>query len=360
MSDQYTYEKSGVSVKEAKKAHNIIGELIKKTFKLRKGQLGGVIGEYGHYAGLIDIGNGNCLALHADGVGTKVMVAQIMNKFDTVGIDLVAMNANDLICMGAEPIALVDYLAVEKIDDEMITEIIKGVVVGAEEAKMAVIGGETAILPDMIKGPVEGKGFDLSAMSAGMVKKEKIITGEKIEVDDIIFGLESNGIHSNGLTLARKAYLKQAKLKFTDPFMNSDHSIGEELLRPTKIYVNLILDVIKSIEVNGLAHVTGGAFSKLMRLSFREIGFELDNLPEPPLIFKDLLKITKISPKEAYNTFNMGIGFCIIISENDLEILQKICEKHGVNGRIIGKIIPKKGVFVKNLPFVPSTELIEL
>ena len=299
MNEPYTYEKSGVSVKNAKKAHNIIGELIKKTFRLRKGSLGGVVGDYGHYAGLIDIGNDNCLALHTDNVGTKVIVAQLMNKYDTIGIDLVGMNANDLICMGAEPVALVDYLAVEKIDEEMISEIMKGVVAGAEEAKMAVIGGETAITPDIIKGAVDGKGFDLSAMSAGIVKKKNIITGEKIEATDIIFGLESNGIHSNAITLARKAYLEKAKLKMTDKFLDTGHSIGDEILRPTKIYVDVILDIIKSIEVHGLAHITGGAFSKLMRLSYKEIGFELTDLPEPPLIFKDLQKITKISVKES-------------------------------------------------------------
>ncbi|MHA1377024.1 MAG: phosphoribosylformylglycinamidine cyclo-ligase [Candidatus Helarchaeota archaeon] len=357
MSDPYTYEKSGVNINKAKQAHNIIGNLITKTFKLRKNKFGGVVGEYGHYANLIDIGNGNCLALHADGVGTKVMVAQLMDKYDTVGIDLVAMNANDLICMGAEPIALVDYLAVEKIDEEMISEIMKGVVVGAEEAKMAVVGGETAILPDMIKGAVEGKGFDLSAMSAGIVKNDKIITGEKIEVGDIIYGLISNGIHSNALTLARKTYLEQAKLKLTEQFVDTDHSIGEELLRPTRIYVDIIMDLVKSLEIHGLAHITGGAFSKLMRLSFTEIGFEITNLPDPPLIFKDIIKIAKISLKEAYRTFNMGIGFCIMTSEENIDILESYCKKHSMDGQVIGRIVRRKGVFIKD-PNMKSDEKI--
>ncbi|MFX0133335.1 MAG: phosphoribosylformylglycinamidine cyclo-ligase [Candidatus Hodarchaeota archaeon] len=360
MEDSYTYEKAGVSVKKAKKAHNLIGELIKKTFKLRKGELGGVIGEYGHYASLIDIGNNNCLAIHADPVGTKVLVAQMMNKYDTVGIDLVAMNANDLICMGAEPIALVDYIAVEEIDEVIISEIMKGIVAGAEEANMAVVGGETAILPDIIKGSVKGKGFDLSAVSVGIVKKENIITGEKIKVDDIIFGLESNGIHSNGLTLARKTYLEKAKSKMSDQFGDTGHTIGEELLRPTKIYVKVILDIIKSIEVHGLAHITGGAFSKLMRLSFKEIGFELSSLPEPPMIFQDIKKITNLSTKELYRTFNMGIGFCIITSKSNLNALENICKKHKINGKLIGNITNKKGVFIKDPLSDPFAEFIEL
>jgi len=360
LSDPFTYEKSGVSVNKAKKAHKIIGELIKSTFEFRRNKLGGVIGEYGHYASLIDIGNENCLALHADGVGTKVMVAQLMDKYDTVGIDLVAMNANDLICMAAEPIALLDYLAVEKIDEKMISEIMRGVVAGANEARMAVIGGETAILPDMIKGAVEGRGFDLSAMSAGIVKKDEIITGEKIEIGDIIYGLESNGIHSNALTLARKAYLEQAKLKMTDQFLDTDRMIGEELLRPTKIYVEIILEVIKKIDVHGLAHITGGAFSKLMRLSFGKVGFELTRLPMPPKIFQNLIDITKISVKEAYKTFNMGIGFCIIISGENLELMEKIARNHKINGQVIGKIVEKRGVFVKNPFNGPEAKLITL
>ncbi len=345
--DSYTYEKSGVSVKKAKDAHNIIGELIKETFKFRKGEFGGVLGEYGHYASLIDVGN-ICLALHADGVGTKVLVAQMMNKYDTVGIDLVAMNANDLICIGAEPICLLDYLAVEKIDDQIVSEIMKGVVAGAKEANMAVIGGETAIIPDIIKGSVKEKGFDLAGVSLGFVQKEEVINGEKIEVDDIIFGLESNGIHSNGLTLARKTYFEKEKCKVTDEFCDTGHSIGDELLRPTKIYVKVVLDIIKNVEVHGLAHITGGAFSKLMRLSFKEIGFELTSLPKPPMIFQDIQRITNISNVEAYRTFNMGIGFCIVTSKDNLEIMQKICDKHKIEGKLIGNIINKKGVIIKD------------
>lgn len=360
MDNSFTYEKSGVSVKKAKDAHKIIGELIKRTFRFRKGEFGGVVGEYGHYASLIDIGDNNCLALHTDGVGSKVLVAQMMNKYDTVGIDLVAMNANDLICMGAEPIALVDYLAVEQIDEEMISEIMKGVVAGAEEAKMSVIGGETAILPDIIKGEVRGKGFDLSAMSIGIVKKDEIITGEKIKVDDIIFGIQSNGIHSNGLTLARKAFFEQGKFSISDRFEETDHTIGEELLIPTKIYVNVILDIIRSVEIHGLAHITGGAFSKLMRLSFKNIGFVLQNLPKPPLIFQNIQNITKISINEAYKTFNMGVGFCIITSKDNLNNIENICEKYSIKGDLIGKIIDKKGVFIKD-PFKhTSSKLIHL
>ncbi|HUY00952.1 MAG TPA: phosphoribosylformylglycinamidine cyclo-ligase [Candidatus Deferrimicrobium sp.] len=345
-SEEFTYEKAGVSVDKAKKAHQIIGNLIEKTYQFRKGKFGEVVGEYGHYAGLIDIGNGLCLALHVDGVGTKVLISQLMNKYDTVGIDLVAMHVNDIICMGAEPVALEDYLAVEETDPDLIADIMKGIVVGAEIAQMAVIGGETATMPDIIKGEVKRKGYDLSAMSVGIVKKQNIITGERIQSSDIIIGLESNGIHSNGLTLARKALLELGKLTINQNLPNSQVKVGEELLRPTKIYSREVLEILQKIEVHGLAHITGGAFSKLDRLSFGKIGFELNNLPDPPQIFKTIQSITKISDYEIYRTFNMGIGFCIIANESNYPEIEKICKKYNTRTFKIGRIISEKGVIV--------------
>ncbi len=338
--ENFTYEKAGVSVDKSIQAHKIIGDLISRTYAFRKGRFGEVVGEYGHYAGLIDIGNDLCLALHVDGVGTKVLVAQLMDKYDTVGIDLVAMHANDIICMGAEPVALEDYLAVEKADPDFIAEIVKGIVAGAEIAQMAVIGGETATMPDVIKGQVDGKGFDLSAMSVGIVNKSKIITGEKIKTSDIIIGLESSGIHSNGLTLARKALLEIGGLSLDQ--------VGGELLKPTKIYSREILEILQKVEVHGLAHITGGAFSKLNRLSFGEIGFNLTDLPEPPQIFKEIQKITKITDYELYRTFNMGVGFCIIADESDYPEVEKICKGYKTKTYIIGNITEEKGVIFRN------------
>ena len=346
--EDFTYEKAGVSIDKASKAHQIIGELIKRTYQTRKGKFGEVSGEYGHYAGLIDIGDNLCLALHVDGVGTKVLVSQLLGKYDTIGIDLVAMNANDLICMGAEPIALEDYLAVEEADPELIAEIMKGIVAGAEIAQMAVIGGETATIPDIIKGEVKGKGYDLSAMSIGVVKKSDIITGEKIQPSDLIIGLESSGIHSNGLTFARKALFEVGKLTINQNLPNSKIKVGEELLRPTKIYSREILEIIRSAEVHGLAHITGGAFSKLDRLNFGKIGFNITNLPEPPLIFRAIQSIANVSDYELYRTFNMGIGFCIIAPESSYADIKKICQKFKTKAYQIGNIITEPGVFVTN------------
>ncbi|MBD3227452.1 MAG: phosphoribosylformylglycinamidine cyclo-ligase [Candidatus Lokiarchaeota archaeon] len=351
--EEYTYAKSGVNIKNQKEAHKIIGDLIAETYKFRKGKFGEVIGEYGHYAGLLDIGNDLCLAMHVDGVGTKVMVAEMLNKYDTIGIDLIAMHANDLICMGAEPVALEDYLAIEKVNNNIIYQIMKGLVDGAKEAEMAIIGGETAIMPDVIKGNKSGKGLDLSGMSIGVVNKNKIITGEKITFGDSIIGLKSSGIHSNGYTLARKAFFELANFSHHDPLpQSSGSSIGEELLKPTKIYVKPVLKVIEQLDdqIHGLAHITGGAFSKLHRLKVgkkKKIGFHINNPPKPANIFKQIQKITNLSHKELYKTFNMGIGFCIIASKESTEQILHICNNSNFSAIKIGTVNQQEHILIE-------------
>jgi phosphoribosylformylglycinamidine cyclo-ligase len=332
MKEEFTYAKAGVDIKKIKKAHESIADLLKQTFPFREGKFGKVLTEIGHYAGLIDIGNNKVLALHVDGVGTKVLIAQMLDKYDTVGIDCVAMCVNDIICLGAEPVALIDYLAVEEPNEEMINEIMKGLVEGARRADVAIVGGETAVMKDVITG-VEGKGFDLVAMCVGIVEKDRIITGESMEVGDVVIGLESSGIHSNGLTLARKV-------------LPSEYY--EELLKPTRIYVKPVLKVIDNCEVHGLANITGGAFSKLMRIGKRaNVGFFLDNMPELPEIFKLIQKSGNVSDREMYRTFNCGIGFCIIVPERESEKVIETCGKHGIEARTIGKVVEEKDVKIK-------------
>lgn len=331
MKEEFTYAKAGVDISRVKKAHKSIANLLKETFSSRDGKFGKVLTEIGHYAGLIDIGGNKALALHTDSVGTKVLIAQALNKFDTIGIDCVAMCVNDIICMGAEPVAMVDYLGIEEPNDEIINEITKGLIEGAKQADVAIVGGETAVVKDLIKG-VEGKGFDLIGMCVGVVDKNKIITGEKIKPGDVVIGLESSGIHSNGLTLARKV-------------LSSDN---EELLKSTLIYVKPVLEIIKNCEVHGLANITGGAFSKLMRIGEQaNIGFLLDNMPGPQEIFKLIQREGNVSDREMYHTFNMGIGFCIVAPENETKKIVEICKKHEINAREIGKIVKEKDVKIK-------------
>jgi phosphoribosylformylglycinamidine cyclo-ligase len=240
---KFTYSDAGVNIKKVKKSHQKTWKQIMETFDLRKGKIGQPLKVFGHYAGLIDIGNNKVLALHTDGIGTKVLVSQVIEKYDTVGIDAVAMAVNDIICVGAEPIALVDYLAIQETNDKIIEEIMKGLVEGAKQANTVLIGGETAIMPDVITG-VDNKGFDLAVTALGIVDKNKIVTGEKMKPGDIVIGLPSSGIHSNGLSLARKVLPKE---------------YYKELLTPTKIYVKPILELIECCDVHGLANITGGA-----------------------------------------------------------------------------------------------------
>ena len=289
MNERLSYAKTGVNIDTIKKTHKEIEKMIQKTYHFRSGKFGDVILGAGHYAGLIDIGGGKRLALHADGVGTKTMIAEAMKKYDTVGVDCVAMNVNDLICLGAEPLALVDYLAIDKPEQHKITEITKGLVQGAEEAGVSIIGGETAVIPDLING------FDLAAMSSGVVDKEQIVTGEQIKVGDIIIGIGSSGIHSNGLTLARKALIP--KLGLHTYITQLEGSVGAELLKPTQIYVKLVLKILKNCDVHGLAHITGGAFTKLIRLNSKR-GYKIDNLPEPHPIFHLIQKYGQIEERE--------------------------------------------------------------
>ncbi|MEM1884650.1 MAG: phosphoribosylformylglycinamidine cyclo-ligase [Candidatus Jordarchaeales archaeon] len=346
MSSGITYRNAGVDINKTRKAHEKIGALIERTFGFRRGLFGEVLGPFGHYANLISIGGSKALALHSDGVGTKVLVAQLMDKYDTVGIDCVAMNANDLICVGAEPVALVDYLAVEEPREDMISEIMKGLVAGAEEAGMAIVGGETAVMPDVIKGAVPGRGFDLSAASIGVVDVDKVITGAAMKPGDLVIGLESSGVHSNGITLARKVLLERAGLSVHDRLPISGEKVGDALLKPTRIYVKPVLEALKVAEVRGLGHITGGAFSKLNRICMGRVGLLLDHMPEPHPVFLDIQEAGNVDDGEMYRTFNMGVGFVIVTSKDTADDAIEVCKRHGVAANVIGRVVEGKGVRV--------------
>lgn len=321
------YAKAGVNIPKLEDAKEGIKEVLQKTFAFRKGKIGEVAEEIGTFANVSDLGNGLLLAFTTDGVGTKVIVAQELEKYDTIGIDLVAMLVNDLICLGAEPIAMVDYIALEKVEKEVLRQIVTGIYDGAKMADTAVVGGETASIPDVIKG-VGDKGFDLAGAAVGIVKKENLVLGKNIKKGDVVLGLSSSGVHSNGLTLARKVLPKDRY---------------EELMTPTKIYVEPIMKIVKEFKVNGLANITGGGFRNLQRIT--NCGFVLDNLPETPEIFQEIQKFSKISDKEMLQTFNMGVGFCIIADEKNANaILKKYSEKYSITR--IGRVVPERGVKV--------------
>jgi phosphoribosylformylglycinamidine cyclo-ligase len=347
--EKWIFSKSGSSLEENEKAISEIWKLIGGTFKFRKSMTGEPLNIKGHYAGLIDLGGGDrLLAVHADNVGTKVLVAQLLEKYDTVGIDLVAMNVNDLVCVGAEPIAIIDYLTVEKYDADLIREIMAGIVEGARRASIAIVGGETASVPDIIHGARLDVGFDLAGTSIGIVDRKSIIIGDKMKPGDLVIGLASSGIHSNGLTLARKVLFDLSKLKAEDNLPGTEIKVGEELLTPTKIYSQEILEITKGNEVHGLAHITGGGFSKLRRIGrYSHVGFKLDKMPKSQYIFEAISKLGHISEEEMYKTYNMGIGFCIVTPKSEVEEVSATVERHGTKAITIGEVVREETITLK-------------
>nr|ACF09772.1 phosphoribosylformylglycinamidine cyclo-ligase [uncultured marine crenarchaeote KM3-153-F8] len=342
MTKSWSYKKAGVDIRSIKSSHSEISKLLGSTLSLRNGRIGEVIAGSGHYAGVIKLRNDDYLALHTDGVGTKVLIAQQYSKFDTVGIDCIAMNVNDLICVGAEPISLVDYIALKKNNPVLVKEITKGLVKGAKLSNTPIIGGETAIMPDVIEG-YGNKAFDLAASAVGVINKKTNMLNRKIKSGDIIIGLQSSGIHSNGATLARKVLLEKYSLRKK---MYKSKRLGDLLLEPTIIYSKAIMTILNNIKsIHGLAHITGGAFTKLPRIGSGRVGFSLD-LPKPPFIFELIQETGNISDKEMQRTFNMGYGFVIICPKSQYVNVDSILSEYKINNTILGNIVSHRGVKV--------------
>ena len=330
-----TYSDSGVDISLEEVTVSALISKLKETLNYRD-----VITESGHFAALVKLGN-RAIAMSTDGVGSKIIVAEMMGKYDTVGIDCIAMVVNDILCVGAEPIAMVDYLAVEKPDPEIAAQIGEGLKEGCRQAQVAMIGGETASLPEIINN------FDLAGTGIGIVDVKNIITGEKIIDGDVLIGIESSGIHSNGLSLARKVFFDDNSFNVEDKLPNDPKtSVGKELLKPTIIYVNPIVELLKTdIEVHGLAHITGGGFTNLKRLK-KGSGYIIETLPEPKPIFKAMNKLG-VPLEEMYRVFNMGIGFIVIVKSEDAEKAINIIKKHNLVYKIgIAKDDPKENITI--------------
>jgi phosphoribosylformylglycinamidine cyclo-ligase len=260
----------------------------------------------GHYANVVAVGDGLGIALTTDGVGTKLLVAEQLGRWDTVGIDCIAMNVNDVICVGAEPIALVDYLAVDEADPEVAEQIGRGLAAGAEMAGIDIVGGELAQLGDIVNG------LDLAAACFGVVAPDDLITGSGIQPGDAIIGIPSSGLHSNGYTLARSAL---EELGWDDQTLG--RPLGDALLEPTTIYVKSVMELIRSaVEVRGLAHITSGGLDNLLRLH-ADVTYEISDPLEPPAIFGLIAERASVSDEEMHQVFNMGCGFCVVVPEGD-------------------------------------------
>jgi len=290
-------------------------------------------GGEGDYAGLVEHGD-EVLALTTDGVGTKILVAEAMDDYSTIGIDCIAMNVNDLIAMNVEPLAFVDYLVVEEPDDRVSEEIGKGLAEGADRANVRVVGGETAVMPEVVNG------VDLAGSCVGVASPDEVVDGERVEPGDALVGIPSNGVHSNGLTLARKALTGGDEDAYHDEVPYNDATIGEELLEPTRIYTEVLdLACDENHDVRGTAHITGGGFTNLERIA--DMRFVVDNpLPVPP-VFDMIQDRGEVSEDEMYRTFNMGTGFVLVVPEDEADVVAE-----EVDGGVIGRVEEGEGVVV--------------
>ncbi len=331
------YANAGVDIDIEGEAVSAIVSQIKKSLNFNSGSTGENLIGIGHFCSLVRIDSKRALAIATDGVGSKIKIAEQLGKFDTIGIDLIAMNVNDMICTGATPLSLVDYIAFEKVDPYIAGGIGIGLAVGAKQAGISISGGEIATLPDIIRG------VDLAGTGVGIVDIDRVVSGEKIEVGDAVVGLESNGVHSNGLTLARKVLLKHHSI---DERLFGEKTVGEELLTPTKIYVQEIMELVEKVDVHGLANITGGGLGNLQRIT--NLGFKIMGLPEPQEVFKTIQGLDDINDSEMYRTFNMGVGFCVVVKAEDADAVIKICKAHGTTAQVIGHVVKEPGVRVKD------------
>ncbi len=360
VTDTQAYERSGVSRLDERPGFRSLIASLAQTFDLRAGAPGHPLVDFGAYATVLDIGGPNALALSTDGIGTKAIVAEMMDRYDTVGIDCVAMNANDILCVGAEPIAMLDYIAVELASDRLLEEIGKGLLEGARQANISIPGGEISQVPEIIRSHRPGHGFDLAGTCVGLVDRDRIIAGQDARPGDAIVGLASTGIHSNGLTLARRALLRadngqpplparpealvgraedDASALDARPPELAGRSIGEELLEPTRIYVNAVMPLLREgAPLKALCHITGDGFLNLSRVT-APVGFEIDALPEPPPVFGLIQRSGGVPIEEMFTVYNMGVGFCIVCAPEAVSRVIQSAADAGVPASPIGRVV---------------------
>jgi phosphoribosylformylglycinamidine cyclo-ligase len=330
-----TYAEAGVDID---REEGMVKAVVSQLKSGEKG-FGKLMDLSGHYTGLIDFGD-VALSMCTDSIGTKGKIADALEKWDTVGFDCMAMNVNDMICIGATPIAFVDFFAIEKYDEHMAEEVGKGLAEAADVAGVAIIGGETASLPDIVSG------FELAGTCLGYVKKDAIISGDSIAPGDVIIGIKSSGIHSNGLTLARKI-VENNGLSFKDHFPGTDIPIGETLLIPTSIYVKEVLEVLKTSNVKGMAHITGGGLKNLPRLK-KGVEFRITDPFKPQEVYVHLQKLGNVTDEEMYKTFNMGMGFSIVAEKGEVEGILKILGGK-VEAKVVGEVVEGEGASLPKL-----------
>ncbi|MGX1901480.1 phosphoribosylformylglycinamidine cyclo-ligase [Thermolongibacillus altinsuensis] len=334
------YKQAGVDIEAGYEAVSRMKKHVQRTIR------SGVLGCFGGFGGMFDLSalgyKEPVLVSGTDGVGTKLMLAFMLDRHDTIGIDCVAMCVNDIIVQGAEPLFFLDYIACGKAVPEKIEQIVKGIADGCVEAGCALVGGETAEMPGMY-GLDE---YDVAGFAVGIAEKSKLVTGEAIEAGDLLIGLSSSGLHSNGYSLVRKIVFEEARLDVQAIYEPFSSPLGDELLRPTRIYVQAVREVLKEFTVKGMAHITGGGFiENIPRMLPSGLGAEIDygSWPIPP-IFDFLQQHGKLQRKEMFHIFNMGIGFVLAVeSEIVPNVIQRL-EQCGEKAYVIGRVKRGEGV----------------
>ena len=329
-----SYKEAGVDVTAGYKSVELMKKYVQSTY------IPGVESDLGGFGGLFapDIKDMKkpILVSGTDGVGTKLKLAFLMNKHDTIGQDCVAMCVNDIVCCGARPIFFLDYMSLWKNIPEMVATIVKGVTDGCKMAGCALVGGETAEMP----GLYSENEYDLAGFSVGIVDQEKMINSESIEVGDVVIGLASSGVHSNGFSLVRKIFnVNEENLKEYREELGK--TLGESLIEPTKIYVKPVLKLLEQIKVKGISHITGGGFYENMpRMLNEKVALNIDkDSYEVPAIFKLIQKEGNIPLRDMYNTFNMGIGMAIIVPKDEQEKALEILKEAGETAYVIGEVV---------------------
>lgn len=333
-----SYKDSGVDVERGYEAVKLMKEHVKSTYTE------GVLGDLGSFGGFFQMPKNvkrPVLVAGTDGVGTKLKYAIVADKHDTIGIDAVAMCVNDIVCQGAKPLFFLDYFATGNLSPEKVATVVSGVARGCKQAGAALIGGETAEMPGFYP---EGD-YDIAGFAVGVVDKKKIINGSEIKKGDVLIGLKSSGIHSNGYSLVRKLFGENVALlnKYDEELDSKPINV---LLTPTRIYVNSILALIEKVKVKGIAHITGGGFiENIPRIFPKGIGCVIDkNSYEVPTVFKVMQKRAELSDEEMYNTFNMGIGMVVCVKEKDVAETIKQLQLTGEECVILGKTVKGSGV----------------
>ena len=332
--EEITYKKSGVDIEEGDRFVSLIAPFAKKTFRTE------VMTDIGSFGALFKLNTSKykepVLVSGTDGVGTKLKIAFMMDKHDTVGIDLVAMCVNDILTLGAEPLFFLDYFATGRLKADKHSEVVKGIASGCMEAGCALIGGETAEMP----GFYQEDEYDLAGFAVGVVDKDKIIDGSKIQEGDAIIGIASSGLHSNGYSLARKVFFDAAKFKIDTNVPEIGAAIGNELIKPTKIYVKAFNALKGEIDIHGMAHITGGGIvgnlPRILKDGLRAV--ILKDSWETPVIFRLIQKIGNVPEEDMKKTFNMGVGYIVVIDKKDSEIAISRLKEIGCNAYLIGSI----------------------